>query len=194
MSKLLNDKALADVTFAVDGQRFYAYHGVLAAWSFYFCGLFKSGKGMNEGGGSAAGQDIVIDGVSAGAFRALLRFLYPHHLHEEEHCGEGLKVGEMARVAARFQAVMLYNHCVQKFREGLNVDNVVVRLVLAHDSGLAALEETSMSFFRANAKAFWVRLLAAAFCIFWSLNHTLAPEHLDKGASLRSLCTERIKL
>jgi len=28
----------------------------------------------------------VIDGVSAGAFRALLQFLYTHHLHEEEHC------------------------------------------------------------------------------------------------------------
>jgi len=149
---------------------------------------------MSEGGGSAAGQDIVIDGVGAGAFRALLRFLYTHHLHEEEHFGEGLEVGEMARVADWFQEVVLYNHCVQKFREGLNVGNVVVRLVLAHDSGLAAREETSMSFFAANAIAFRVRLLAAAFCVFWSLNHTLALEHLDKGVSLRSLRTERIKL
>jgi len=156
-SKLLDDTELADVTFAVDGQRFPAHRCVLAVRSPYFCGLFKSCKGMSEGGGSAAGQDIVIGEVSAGAFRALQLFLYTNDLPEQEDCWEGLEVGEMARVADR--AVALYEHCVKKFREGLKVGNVVARLVQAHDSGMTALEEAGMSFFKANAVVFEVRSL-----------------------------------
>jgi len=160
--KLLDDTELADVTFAVDGQRFLAFRGVLAARSPYFSGLFKSGKGMSEGGGSTAGQDIVIKEVRAGAFRALLWFLYTHKLPKEEDCGEGLEVGEMARVADRFQALELYKHCVQRFKEGLKVGNVVARLVQAHDSGLVVLEEAAMGFFEANAVVFQVILCCDA--------------------------------
>jgi len=100
----------------------------------------------------------VIKDVRAGAFRALLRFLYTHGLPKKEDCGEGLEVEEMARMADRFQAVALYKHCVPQFREGLKVGNVVVRLAQAHDGGLAALEEAGMGYFKANAIAFGVRL------------------------------------
>jgi len=136
LSKLLDDTALTDVTFAVDGQRFPAHRCVLAARSPYFSGLFESGTGMSEGGGRASGEDIVIEGLSAGAFCTLLRFLYTHKLPEAENCGEGLEVG----------------------------DNVVARLVLAHDSGLEALEEAGMCYFQAHAIVFQVRLL----CLFLS--------------------------
>ena len=102
--KMLEDAALADVTFAVGGQRFPAHRCVLAARRPYFRAMFESGTGMHEEGSRAAGQDIVIKDVSAGAFRTLLRFLYAHTLPEEEDCGEELAVGGMARVADRFQA------------------------------------------------------------------------------------------
>jgi len=115
-----------------------------------------SGKGMHEEGSRVAGKDIVIKDVSAGAFRVLLKFLYAHTLPEEEDCGEGLAVGEMARVADRFQASELYAYCVEQFREGLMVGNDVERLVQAHDSGLAGLEEASMEYFKTNALAFQV--------------------------------------
>jgi len=101
----------------------------------------------------------VIDGVSAWAILTLQRFLYTHHLPKEEDCGEGLEVGEMARVANWFQTVALYERCMQKFRAGLNVGNVVALLVLAHDSGLAALEKTGMGCFEANAIVFQVCFL-----------------------------------
>ena len=58
-------------------------------------------------------------------FRVLLRFLYTHKLPVEEDCGEGLEVGEMVQVA--FQAVALYKHCVEQFKEGLAVDKVGTR-------------------------------------------------------------------
>jgi len=159
-SKLLGDVELADVTFAVGGQRFPAHRCVLAARSPYFRALFKSGKGMHEEGSRAAGEDIVIKDVSAGAFCVLLKFLYAHTLPEQEDCGEGLAVGEMARVADRFQASELYAHCVEQFMEGLVVGNVVARLVQAHDSGLAGLQEAAMDYFKANALAFQRESLA----------------------------------
>ena len=104
----------------------------------------------------------MIKEVRAGAFRALLWFLYTHKLPKEEDCGEGLEVGEMARVADRFQALELYKHCVQRFKEGLKVGNVVARLVQAHDSGLVVLEEVAMGFFEANALVFQVILCCDA--------------------------------
>jgi hypothetical protein len=134
--KLLEDTALVDVTFAVDGQRFPAHRCVLAARSAYFAGMFKSGKGMREGGSSDQGQDIVLEEVSSGAFRVLLEFLYANRLPEEEGCGQGLGVGEMARVANRF---CCYSHlgrvCLPPFvsrqkRENAGRDNAgkLVRL------------------------------------------------------------------
>ena len=108
------------------------------------CGMFKSGKGMSEGGGFAAGQDIVIKEVSAGAFRVLLWFLYENVLPEDENCEEALSPGEMARVADRFQAEELYEHCVGQFLEAMSFANAIERLVLAHGTKLAALENAVM--------------------------------------------------
>ena len=96
-------------------ERFQAHRCVLAARSAFFSGMFKSGKGMSEGGGKAAGQDIVIKEVSAGAFRVLLRFLYENVLPEDEDGEEALSPDEIARVADRFQVEVLYEHCVGSF-------------------------------------------------------------------------------
>ena len=98
----------------------------------------------------------MLEEVSAGAFRVLLEFLYASRLPEEDGFGQGLGVGEMAKVADRFQAAGLYEHCVQQFKEGIEVGNVVERLVQAHDSRLAVLEEAAMRYFKANALAFQV--------------------------------------
>jgi hypothetical protein len=159
LGKLLEDAGLADVTFAVDGQHFPAHRCVLAARSAYFSGMFKSGQGMLEGGNSAAGQDIVLKEVGAGAFRVLLRYLYAGKLPEGEESWEGVGVVEMAGVADQFQAGELYEHCVGQFREELRAANVMGRLVEAHDSGLGVLEEAAMGHFKANALAFQVLCL-----------------------------------
>jgi hypothetical protein len=72
--KLVEDGDLADVVFVVEGERFPAYRGVLAARSEYFRGLFKSG--MQDGGT----KEVRYEDVSASAFRVLLRFLYTGEL------------------------------------------------------------------------------------------------------------------
>ena len=131
-----------------------------AARSPYFRALFKSGKDMHEEGSRAAGKDIVITDVSTGSFHTLLRFLFAHTLPEEEDCGEGLAVGAMARVADPFQVSELYVHCMEQFREGLSVGNVVARVVQAHDSGLAEFEAAAMEYFKANMLTFQMNCVA----------------------------------
>ena len=171
LGKLLGDTALADVTFTVDGQRFHAHRCVLVVRSPYFKALIESG--LQEEASRAAGKDIVIKEVSAGAFRVLLRFVYTHKLPEMEDCGEGLEAGEMAGAADRFQALELYERCVQLFREGLEVSNVMERLVLAHDSQLPALENTALAFVMSHRQAIQVRVLESerrCYCVRLSIH------------------------
>jgi len=155
-AKLLTDKALADVTFAVDGRRFHAHHCVLAVRSPYFKALFASGQGMCEEGSREPGGDIVLQEVSAPEFEMLVEYLYVHKLPEGEEWQAGPGPGEMSAVADRFQASRLYAHCVEKFGGGLRVGNLVARLVQTHDSGLVELEEVAMGYLKANTLAFQV--------------------------------------
>ena len=103
-AKLLTDTALADVTFAVDGQRFPAHRCVLAARSPYFTAFFASGQGMREEGSRAAGGEIVLEEVSACEFERLLEYLYGNKLPEGEEWEVGPGPWEIAVVADRFQA------------------------------------------------------------------------------------------
>ena len=155
-AKMLRDTSLADVTFAVDGQRFHAHRCMLAARSPYFKALFASGQGMREEGSRAAGGDIELEEVSAPDFEMLMEYLYSHKLPEGEEWQAGPGPGEMAVVADWFQASGLYMHCVGKFVGGLKVGKVVARLVQARDCGLTDLEEAVMEYLQTNALAFQV--------------------------------------
>jgi hypothetical protein len=69
--KLVEAPELADVVLVVEGERFPAHRNVLAARSEYFRALLLSG--MQEGSGQ---HEILLEEVSAGAFRVVLRYLY----------------------------------------------------------------------------------------------------------------------
>ena len=62
----------------------------------------------------------------------------------------------MATVADYFQAGELFEHCVEQFKGGLRVGNVVERLVCVHDSEMPVLEEAAMAFIQENALLFHV--------------------------------------
>ena len=72
----------------------------------YFNCMFRV-HGMHECGKNASGQDIMLEGVSASAFRVLLEFLYAYRLPEDE---ESLRMEEMALVADRFQVMKHKNN------------------------------------------------------------------------------------
>ena len=151
--KLLEDPARADVTFAVGGQRIRAHRAILAARSEHFRARFE----WEQQGEVAIGEE-----VSAGAFRVLLRYLYTQELPGAEDGGEGLVAGEMAKAADYFQAGELYEHCVEQFKGGLRVGNVVERMVQAHDMKLEALEEAALEYLHANVLEFQ----ALVRCVF----------------------------
>ena len=92
----MEDGNLADVVLVVEGERFPAHRGVLAAQSEYFRGLFLSGM---QGARSEGGVQE-IEQVSAGAFRVVLRYLYTAQLPEsgEGGAGAGGARGEEASV------------------------------------------------------------------------------------------------
>ena len=125
---------------------------MLATRITHFTSLFNIGKGLHEGG-SAQGQDIVLEEVSAGTFQVLLEFLYANRLPEEEGCGQGLEAGEMVKVADRFQATGLYEHCLEQFREWMEVGTAMERLVQAHVSGLEELQTAAMEYVLRNYSA-----------------------------------------
>ena len=106
--------------------------------------------------------------MSAGGFRVLLAYLYAGKVPQEEEWVPGSM--ELAQMADLFQVEGLFQHFVRSFRNGLAVDNIIGRLVEAHDSNLAALENAAMDYLRANALAFQVppKCLCA-----WSLRDDL---------------------
>ena len=57
-----------------------------------------------------------------------------------------------------FQAVELYEHCVEQFKGQLRVGNVVERMVYVYDSQLEVLVEAAMQYLRTNVLEFQVRL------------------------------------
>ena len=114
------------------------------------------GGACARAGAARRGGDIALEEVSAGALRVLLRYLYTQELPGAEDGGEGLATGEMAKAADYFQAGKLHEHCVEQFKGGLRVGNVVERLVEAHDSGVEALVKAAMDFLKANALSFQV--------------------------------------
>ena len=66
----INQPEFSDVTFIVEGWKFYAHKLVLSLISDHFSSMFKSG--MVE----ASMQEIVIDDVSYPIFSSIMNFLY----------------------------------------------------------------------------------------------------------------------
>ena len=175
--RLLQDTKLADVTFAVGGKRFAGHRCVLAARSPYFHGMFECG--MREEGSRAAGEDIALEEVSADAFEILLRFLYAQEL--PENLASAQAIAEIAQVADRFQAKGLYEHCLLQFRTGLLVSNVVERLMCARDSGMTALEESAIAFFKQNANEFHSEAMPTLSAL------KQRPDHMDLAIELMTI-------
>ena len=81
------------------------------------------------------------------------------------HGWAGMVAGEMAKAADYFQAGELYERCVEQFKGGLRVGNVVERRVQAHDSGVEALVEAAMDFLQANALSFQISDCGDVTCL-----------------------------
>ena len=118
----------------------------------------------------------------------LLRYLYTQELPAAEDGGEGLAAGEMAKAADYFQAGGLFEHCVEQFKAGLRVGNVVERLVQAHDSQLDSLIGAATEYLKSNAASFQVARFMCCFpcfvCARWHACVHLQSVFPESGASM----------
>jgi hypothetical protein len=168
-----SEPELADVVLLVEGQRFPAHRGVIAARSEYFRGLLLSGmQGERSEGGV---QEIELGEVSAGALRVVLRYLYTAELPESEEggagAGGGTGEGEEAaagqvleravlKAADLFRVEGLLEHCVEAVGRGFKEDTAVERLVWAHNHGPAEARTVATEYFVHNFR----RIQVGAMC------------------------------
>lgn len=149
-AKLWESSDLCDVTLMVDGKKVRAHSIVLAAQSDYFETILTTDVGVKDD------SEPVIDllNVSEPAFRVMLRYFYTHELPVSEDCGEGLGVGEMAKVADFYNVPVLWRRCVELFRMELTPQNLMQRLVLAHDLHLDSFVAECLLYLRQNSREF----------------------------------------
>ena len=167
--KMVGDSELADVVLWAEGERFPAHRGMLAARSEYFRGLIQSvmQAGKSESGGV---QEIELGGVSAGALRVVLRYLYTAEVPESGEGGAGAGGGnaaggdgeeaaagqvlerEVLKAADLFRVEGLLEHCVEAFGRRLKVDTAIEQLVWAHSDGPAEARKVATEYFVRNCR------------------------------------------
>jgi hypothetical protein len=168
------------VVLLVEGERFPAHQGVLAARSEYLSVLFLSGLQ----GGSSEGGVQEIEQVSAGALRVVMRHLYTAELPESGEGGAGAGGGrgegssdgggkskgdgeqakrrqvlerEVLMAADLFSLEPLLQHCMEAFSRGLQVNTVMDELVWAHSDGPAEARKVITEYFVRNIRRIRVR-------------------------------------
>jgi hypothetical protein len=148
-SKLWGSSHLADVEFLVQGKKVLAHSQVLTQSDFFYTMLTTDVGTKNNGL-----RQIPLLNVSEPAFRVILRYFYTHELPESEDCGEGLEVGEMAKAADYYNAPVLCRRCVELFRLNLTPENLMQRLVQAHDLKVDSFVQECFLFLGQHSREF----------------------------------------
>ena len=82
---LLDNGALSDVTFLVEGETIAAHRAILSARSEYFHAMFRVG-GMSESRSGAEASPIHIPSADCASFKRMLEFLYTNSVRELPDC------------------------------------------------------------------------------------------------------------
>ena len=137
-----------DVTFVVDNERVPAHRVLLASRCEYFRSMFSDG--FQE---SSSSEIQLRDGISAGAFKALLRYLYTDCMEVED----GLLV-EMVKVCDQYQVERLRYHCMRRLDADITDENAIGWLVQAHVmEGVEMVKESVLTYVALNYKRIWQR-------------------------------------
>ena len=82
---LLDNGALSDVTFLVDGESIAAHRAILSARSEYFHAMFRVG-GMSESRSGSEASPIHIPSADRASFKRMLEFLYTNTVRDLPDC------------------------------------------------------------------------------------------------------------
>nr|KYP63881.1 Protein roadkill [Cajanus cajan] len=136
---LLDDEELSDVTFVVDGEKFYAHKLILTTRSTTFETRFLEGKGLDK-------SEIVITDVEPRVFKTMLQFIYiDNFLPDEEllrHCSASLEsvfesfVSKLLIAAEKYGLPRLKSLCEYLLCQDICVETVAYLLAFAdcHDA------------------------------------------------------------
>tara|TARA_Y100000389_G_scaffold204348_1_gene256374 strand:+ start:12833 stop:14503 length:1671 start_codon:yes stop_codon:yes gene_type:complete len=148
--KLLDDPALADVFFEVQGTTFFAHRSILTVRNEYFKAILLHGQEATL----PTDVPIRISDIKATAFEIVLKFIYKNELPDMQEDTVALTLTELAQTADYMQASGLYKHCFEKFKVRLTCDTVIKNLIKVHDLSLVAYEQEAIRFLRKNARQF----------------------------------------
>ena len=91
------------------------------------------------------GNDIVIQGTSPAAFRALLLYLYTDELTFDDTL-----VLDVLRKAKELELTRVYNHCERRCERGLSAHNAVLWFMQADEFALEGLREITSRYLTRN--------------------------------------------
>jgi speckle-type POZ protein len=156
LSKLLDNRSMADVTFVVRNERIGAHSAIVVSGSPVICAMLEEDN-FREG----RTKTVTIDDIDPLVFKEVLRYLYTGRAPnlEDDDMTESLFLA-----ADKYQIEALKNCCEQSLMSKLNVQTVVHYLVLAHLHSAAPLLEASLKFLvtykmEVSARPEWKRLI-----------------------------------
>jgi sugar lactone lactonase YvrE len=152
MAAMLDDPALADVAFVVEGVRITAHRAILVARCEYFkrmfLGSFREGAAGGSGdGGSVQMREVVIGETSPEAFHALLRYVYTDQLEFDDSL-----ILSVMRKAHEISLDRVYDHCLRHCCRNISVHNALIWFVQAHEFGLDVQRAAALNYIGRNLR------------------------------------------
>lgn len=146
--RLINDPALADVHFEVEGRDVYAHRAVLAIRSTFFNAMLCGGmreSGLRHGDareGDMQSDPIPLRDVSHSVFLKVLEYLYTDTVQDVS-----LEIGIQLLIASeKFLLDRLKALCEDCIRREINVDTVIYILAAAHRHNASGLKDISLEY------------------------------------------------
>ena len=150
LSRLADDTETADVVVVVQGESFHMHSAVVSQRCAYIEKFLKfHGRGQT-------GREIVLEDLSAAAFRVVYRYMYAAvlpgfpNLKEEldTPCLESVTLArEVLMTADKWGIDELYQHLLEEFKRDLTHSNCTETLVWSMTKGTAQTSKIALAFF-----------------------------------------------
>lgn len=120
--KTINDPEFSDVTFIVEGRKFFAHKVILSLISDHFWGMFRSGMVESNS------QEITLDDVTYPVFSSIMHFLYTGEFHfgaemeGQEHSIDHLH--DFLRISDKYMLEDVKLECEIRLRNMINNTNI----------------------------------------------------------------------
>jgi speckle-type POZ protein len=145
--KLLDNQSMADITFIVKGEKIRAHSVIISLASPILGAMLKQAKGSES-------NTLEIEDIDPGVFHQLLRYLYTGDCPELD----ATEMTEQLFLAAdKYDIHLLKGECEMSLMSKVTLENVVSRMVMAHQHSAPKLLEAAMKCLVHNKDYIWSR-------------------------------------